>query len=91
MINKLKEIIKKYHSLAEKLSQPDLISNMPLYKKTSQEYSSLKEKVEISEIYIKKNKELDDVNLLIDEESDSDMKDLAIEEQIALKNQIFIN
>ena len=88
MINKLKEIINKYHSLAEQLSQPDLISNMPLYKKISQEYSSLKEKVEISEIYIKKNKELDDVNLLIDEESDSDMKDLAIEEQIVLKNEI---
>ena len=55
MIDKLKEIIAKYNSLGEKLSQPDIIANMPLYKKMSQEYSSLKEKAEQAEIYIKKN------------------------------------
>ena len=88
MIDKLKEIIDKYNSLGEELSQPDIISNMSLYKKISQEYSGLKEKVAISEIYINKNKELDDVNLLIDEETDSEMKALAIEEQKELKNKI---
>ena len=56
MIDKLKEIIDKYNNLGEQLSQPDIISNMPLYKKISQEYSGLKEKVEVSEIYINKNK-----------------------------------
>ena len=88
MIDKLKEIIDKYNNLAEKLSQQDIISNMALYKKLSQEYSGLKEKVEISQIYINKNKELDDVNLLIEEETDPEMKALAIEEQIELKNEI---
>ena len=88
MIDKLKEIIDKYNSLGEELSQPDIISNMPLYKKISQEYSGLKEKVEVSEIYINKNKELDDVNFLIAEETDPEMKALAIEEQIELKNAI---
>ena len=88
MIDKLKEIIEKYNNLAEKLSQQDVISNMALYKKLSQEYSGLKEKVEISQIYINKNKELDDVNLLIETETDSEMKALAIEEQIELKNEI---
>ena len=88
MIDKLKEIIDKYNNLAEQLSQQDIISNMALYKKLSQEYSGLKEKVEISQIYINKNKELDDVNLLIETETDSEMKALAIEEQIELKNEI---
>ena len=88
MIDKLKEIIDKYNNLAEQLSQQDIISNMALYKKLSQEYSGLKEKVEISQIYINKNKELDDVNLLIEEETDPEMKALAIEEQIELKNDI---
>ena len=88
MIDKLKEIIDKYNNLGEQLSQPEIISNMALYKKLSQEYSGLKEKVEISEIYINKNKELDDVNLLIEEEIDPEMKALAIEEQIELKNSI---
>mgnify|MGYP001197839798 FL=1 len=88
MIDKLKEIIEKYNNLAEQLSQQDIISNMALYKKLSQEYSGLKEKVEISQIYINKNKELDDVNLLIETETDSEMKALAIEEQIELKNEI---
>ncbi len=88
MIDKLKEIIDKYNNLGEQLSQPDIISNMPLYKKISQEYSGLKEKVEVSEIYINKNKELDDVNFLIAEETDPEMKALAIEEQIELKNAI---
>ena len=89
MIDKLHEIINKYNSLGEKLSQPDIISNIPLYKKISQEYSGLKETVEIAEIYISKNKELDEVNSLIIQETDSDMKALVIEEQIELKNQIF--
>jgi peptide chain release factor 1 len=89
MIDKLHEIINKYNSLGEELSQPDIISNIPLYKKISQEYSGLKETVEIAEIYISKNKELDEVNSLIDQETDSDMKALVIEEQIELKNQIF--
>ena len=89
MIDKLHEIINKYNSLGEELSQPDIISNIPLYKKISQEYSGLKETVEIAEIYISKNKELDEVNSLITQETDSDMKALAIEEQIELKNQIF--
>ena len=88
MIDKLKEIIDKYNNLAEQLSQQDIISNMALYKKLSQEYSGLKEKVEISQIYINKNQELDDVNLLIEEETDPEMKALAIEEQIELKNEI---
>ena len=89
MIDKLHEIINKYNSLGEELSQPDIISNIPLYKKISQEYSGLKETVEIAEIYISKNKELDEVNSLISQETDSDMKALGIEEQIELKNQIF--
>ena len=89
MIDKLHEIINKYNSLGEELSQPAIISNIPLYKKISQEYSGLKETVEIAEIYISKNKELDEVNSLITQETDSDMKALAIEEQIELKNQIF--
>jgi len=88
MIDKLKEIIDKYNNLAEQLSQQDIISNMALYKKLSQEYSGLKEKVEISQIYINKNQELDDVNLLIEQETDPEMKALAIEEQIELKNAI---
>ena len=37
MLDKLKEIIDKYNSLGEQLSQPDIIANMPLYKKMSQE------------------------------------------------------
>ena len=78
MIDKLHEIINKYNSLGEKLSQPDIISNIPLYKKISQEYSGLKETVEIAEIYITKNKELDEVNSLITQETDSDMKAHAI-------------
>ena len=41
MIDKLKEIIEKYNNLAEQLSQQDIISNMALYKKLSQEYSGL--------------------------------------------------
>ena len=61
MLDKLKEIIDKYNSLGEQLSQPDIIANMPLYKKMSQEYSSLKEKAEQAEIYINKNNDLDEV------------------------------
>ena len=88
MLDKLKEIIDKYNSLGEQLSQPDIIANMPLYKKMSQEYSSLKEKAEQAEIYINKHNELDEVASLINQETDADIKALAIEEQAILKNEI---
>ena len=88
MLDKLKEIIDKYNSLGEQLSQPDIIANMPLYKKMSQEYSSLKEKAEQAEIYINQNNELDEVASLINQETDADIKALAIEEQVILKNEI---
>ena len=88
MLDKLKEIIDKYNSLGEQLSQPDIIANMPLYKKMSQEYSSLKEKAEQAEIYINKHNELDEVASLINQETDADIKALAIEEQVILKNEI---
>ena len=70
MQDKLIKIIKKHEELSQQLGDPTIINDISLYKKISQEYSGLKETVEIAEIYISKNKELDEVNSLISQETD---------------------
>ena len=42
MINKLNDIINKYNELSNELSKPEIVSDLKLYKKLSQEYSGLK-------------------------------------------------
>ena len=88
MIQKLTEIINKYNELSNQLTQPEIIANLSLYKKLSQEYSSLKDKAEAATNYISKINEIKDLESIIDKEDDLEIKDLAHEELIELNNEI---
>ena len=59
MIDKLNTIINKHKELANQLSNPEVINDMPLYKKISQEYSNLKDKAALAQTYLDKVKELE--------------------------------
>ena len=65
MINKLNEIINKYNELADQLSKPEIISDLNLYKKISQEYSGLKDKALIAQNYIAKINEIQDLESIV--------------------------
>ena len=88
MINKLNEIINKYNELANELSKPDIISNFNLYKKISQEYSSLKDKAAAAKNYLAKVNEVKDLESIIEKEDDLEIKELANDELLDLKTEI---
>ena len=76
MINKLNEIINKYNELADKLSKPEIISDLNLYKKISQEYSSLKDKAVAAKNYLAKVNEVKDLEYIIEKEDDLEIQEL---------------
>ena len=88
MINKLNNIINKYNELANELSKPEIISDLKLYKKLSQEYSGLKDKADAAQNYISKINEIKDLESIIEKEDDLDIQELANDELLELKNEI---
>ena len=88
MINKLNEIIDKYNELADQLSKPEIISDLNLYKKISQEYSGLKDKALIAQNYIAKINEIQDLKSIVEKEEDEELKELASEELLELNNEV---
>ena len=88
MINKLNNIINKYNELANELSKPEIISDLKLYKKLSQEYSGLKDKADAAQNYIAKINEIKDLESIIEKEDDLEIQELANDELVELKNEI---
>ena len=88
MIDKLNTIINKHKELANQLGNPETINDIALYKKISQEYSNLKDKATLAQAYLDKIKEIDEVTQLIEQENDLEIKQLANDELINLKNDI---
>lgn len=80
MIEKLKDIERKFVEIEEKLSDPEIISNMEEYKKYTKEYKNLSPVVEKYREYLSFVREKEDGEEVL-AEGDEDMRDLA-EEQI---------
>tara|TARA_B100000614_G_scaffold66367_2_gene58754 strand:- start:48 stop:1109 length:1062 start_codon:yes stop_codon:yes gene_type:complete len=88
MIEKLKEIVEKYNHLSSELSKPEIVSDMKVYKKISQEYSSIKDKADAAKNYLSKIEELKDLENIINEEEDKDVIELAETEILEIKSEI---
>jgi len=80
MIEKLKDIERKFVEIEEKLSDPEIISNMEEYKKYTKEYKNLSPVVEKYREYLSFVREKEDGEEVL-ASGDEDMRDLA-EEQI---------
>ncbi len=80
MIEKLKDIERKFVEIEEKLSDPEIISNMEEYKKYTKEYKNLSPVVEKYREYLSYVREKEDGEEVL-ASGDEDMRDLA-EEQI---------
>ncbi len=80
MIEKLKDIERKFNEIEEKLSDPEIISNMEEYKKYTKEYKNLSPVVEKYREYVSYQRDKEDGEEVLSE-GDEDMRELA-EEQI---------
>tara|TARA_B100001123_G_C15310668_1_gene1024191 strand:- start:1424 stop:2485 length:1062 start_codon:yes stop_codon:yes gene_type:complete len=88
MIEKLKKIIKEHQDLNNQLLDPKIINDIKLYQKISQQYSSLKDKADLAQKYLDKLNELEEINHIISNETDTELTELANEEVLDLNKTI---
>ena len=80
MIEKLEEIESRFKQLETQISDPDIMKDMKRYKEVTQEHSHLQEVVAEISNYRRISSEIEDARLMIDSETDSEMKEMAHEE-----------
>lgn len=88
MLEKLEEFVGRYKELEEKISDPDVIKDAKRYKNLMQEHAHLQETVEVFEKYKKLKNELDDAKLLLKNETDPGMREMAEEEKSTLEDLV---
>ncbi len=85
MIDKLQKIAEKYKSLETELSNPEIMKDMNRYKEVMQEHAGLSEVVAAYEEYKQVLQDLEDTKILIEDESDPEMREMAKEELAGLE------
>lgn len=89
MKDKLVSIIEKYNKLGEQLNNPEIVNDQKKFRDISREYSHLQPIVEKSEEYLKIADHIKQNDELIkSKETESDLKDLAYEENHELKEEL---
>ncbi|MBI9102749.1 MAG: peptide chain release factor 1 [Spirochaetales bacterium] len=80
MINRLNSITERFTEVEKQLANPEIMKDMNGYKKLMQEHSHLSEIVTEFNVYKQIKQELADTHLLIEDETDHDMKEMMREE-----------
>ena len=87
MIDKIQNLINKYNSLSEQMSNPDIISDMNKYTKIAKEHKSLDNVVDKGKQYISLINQLDEYNDVMSSD-DEEMKDLIKDDISEIKLKI---
>ncbi len=88
MIEKIKEIEAKYTELEEKLGSPEVLADVEQYKKLSKEYKGLTPLIEKYREYCALSSELEDINAMLESESDAEMRKMCTEERSELEEKL---
>ena len=88
MLDKLKKIITEFESLNEKLTDPNVVNDIKMYQKISQDFSNIKDKAELAQNYLSKLDELQEIKNILENETDAEMKELALDEENSLQTEI---
>lgn len=88
MIEKLQALAEKYDELTEKISDPEVIADQANWQKYMKQRADLEAVVETFRRYTKTKEELEDAKALAAEETDEEMKELALAEADSLKENI---
>ena len=88
MLEKLKGIKEKFDILTREIADPQVIADTKNWQKKVKEHSSLQPLMEEYEKYEKLNKDYEDARLLIETETDVEMKNILKEECEDLKNKL---
>lgn len=88
MFDKLEDILIKYEELMSELGSPGVADNQERFRKLMKEQSSLAPLVEAYTEYKKCKQDAEDSLIMLDEESDPDMKEMLKEELATAKKRI---
>ncbi len=88
MFDKLDELVEKLEQIMKELSDPDVVNDQNRFKKLMKEQSDLTPIVEKYKEYKQAKQDEEDSLMILDEESDEEMKELAKEELSEAKKAI---
>ena len=88
MFKKLEDIKKRYIELSEKLSDSEVIADMPTWQKYSKEQSDLTETVEKYDEYLETERQMTDAFALAETETDNEMKKMLLDEGYECKDRL---
>lgn len=88
MFKKLDEVESKYLDVEKQIQDPNIVSDQNKYKKLMKEFSSLEEVVVVYRKYKELNKQIQDNKMLLQEESDEEIREMAKEELTELETQL---
>ena len=88
MLRKLDDLLKRYEFLSEQLADPAVIADMGTWQKYSKEQSDLSETAEKYVEYKQTEREMNDAFAAAEEETDTEMKKMLIDEGYACKERL---
>ncbi len=87
MFDKLEAIVERFNEINEQLTDPAVVNDQNKYRKLMKEQSDLEPIVQAYNEYKKCKETIDESLMILDEESDDDIKDLAKEEMNEAKER----
>ncbi|MEM5948300.1 peptide chain release factor 1 [Spirochaetia bacterium 38H-sp] len=87
-LEKLESLVKKFSELEEELAKPDVFSDPKRYKELAQEHSHLSELVKAYNRYKDLQQSIEETRILIEEEKDADMREMAKEELVSQEEEL---
>lgn len=88
MFDKLEKVRSRYNQIAELLLNPEITKDQNEFRKLRKEYSDLEDIVNNYDIYLQTKKEIEENKQLIYDTNESEMRELAREEQERLENKL---
>ena len=88
MFDRIEDIIRKYEDISMELNEPSVISDQDRFRKLMKEQKSLEPIVECYNQYKKCKETMEESLMMLDEESDPDMKEMLKEELANAKDMI---
>jgi peptide chain release factor 1 len=91
VLEKLENVEIRYKEISQKLSDPEIIKKQNLYRELAKEESELSKIVAAYQKYKKNLADIDGAKLLLEEESDAEMKEMAqleLDEQLEQKEKL---
>ena len=88
MFDKLEDLLRRFEEIQNELSEPTVVSDQNRFRKLMKEQNDLTPIVEAYTAYKKEKQNIEDSLLILEEESDEEMRELAKEELNASKENV---